>query len=45
LTFQKHTTSSAITAVYCGVYGQIGIFFKEGETEKPAEGKKQMSLF
>jgi uncharacterized protein (TIGR00375 family) len=30
---------------YDGVYGQISIFPKEGETEKPPEGKEQMSLF
>jgi len=30
---------------YDGVYGQISIFPKEGEAEKPPEGKEQMSLF
>jgi uncharacterized protein (TIGR00375 family) len=30
---------------YDGVYGQISIFPKEGETEKPPESKEQMSLF
>jgi uncharacterized protein (TIGR00375 family) len=30
---------------YDGVYGRINIFPKEGETEKPPEGKEQMSLF
>jgi uncharacterized protein (TIGR00375 family) len=30
---------------YDGVYGRINIFPKEGEAEKPAEGKEQMSLF
>jgi len=31
--------------VYDGVYGQINIFPKESEGEKPAEGEEQMSLF
>jgi len=30
---------------YDGVYGEISIFPKEGEAEKPPEGKEQMSLF
>jgi uncharacterized protein (TIGR00375 family) len=30
---------------YDGVYGRISIFPKEGEAEKPPEGKEQMSLF
>ncbi len=30
---------------YDGVYGRISIFPKEGEAEKPTEGKEQMSLF
>jgi len=30
---------------YDGVYGRLSIFPKEGEAEKPAEGKEQMSLF
>jgi len=30
---------------YDGVYGRISIFPKEGEAEKPGEGKEQMSLF
>ena len=30
---------------YDGVYGQINIFPKEGEAEKPAEGEAQMKLF
>ncbi|OGP56124.1 MAG: DNA helicase UvrD [Deltaproteobacteria bacterium RBG_13_52_11] len=30
---------------YDGVYGRISIFPKEGEAEKPANGKEQMSLF
>ncbi len=30
---------------YDGVYGQINIFPKEGEAEKPPEGKEQMNLF
>jgi PHP family Zn ribbon phosphoesterase len=34
-----------ITPGYDGVYGTISIFPKEGEAEKPAEGKEQMSLF
>ncbi|MBN1255818.1 MAG: DNA helicase UvrD [Deltaproteobacteria bacterium] len=34
-----------ITPGHDGVYGQISIFPKEGEEEKPAEGEEQMSLF
>jgi uncharacterized protein (TIGR00375 family) len=34
-----------ITPGYDGVYGTISIFPKEGEAEKPAAGKEQMSLF
>jgi hypothetical protein len=30
---------------YNGVYGRISFFPKEGDTESPAEGKEQMSLF
>jgi hypothetical protein len=33
------------TPLYNGVYGTISIFRKEGEAEKPAAGKEQMSLF
>ena len=34
-----------ITPGHDGVYGQINIFPKEGEGEKPAEEEEQMSLF